>query len=80
MASEYDIVGAFQDIELDLIKSMKRTMKRHMGEEFQEDINWTQWQAEMLNGLAQYKTENSDKLPGYYSTINDEIEEAIRQA
>ena len=78
--SVYDVVGAFQDIEMELIKSMKRTMKRHIGEEFQEDINWSQWQAEMLNGLAQYKTENSDKLPGYYSTINDEIEEAIRQA
>ena len=78
--SVYDMVGAFQDIEIELIKSMKRNMKRHIGEEFQEEINWTQWQAEMLNGLAQYKTENSDKLPGYYSTINDEIEEAIRQA
>lgn len=80
MASEYDIVGAFQDIEMELIKSMKRTMKKHIGEEFQEDINWSQWQAEMLNGLAQYKAENSDKLQGYYSTINDEIEKTIRQA
>lgn len=80
MASEYDIVGAFQDIEMELIKSMQRNMKRHIGEEFQEDINWSQWQAEMLNGLAQYKTENADKLQGYYSTINDEIEEAIRLA
>ncbi len=80
MASEYDIVVAFQDIEMELIKSMQRTMKRHIGEEFQEDINWSQWQAEMLNGLAQYKYENADKLQGYYSTINEDIEEAIRQA
>ena len=80
MASEYDIVGAFQEIEMELIKSMKRNMKRHIGEEIQEDINWTQWQAEMLNGLAQYKYENADKLQGYYSTINDDIEELIRQA
>lgn len=80
MADVYDIVGTFQDIEMDLIKSMKKNMKRHIGEELQEDISWTQWQAEMLNGLAQYKAENADKLKGYYSTINDEIEEAIRQA
>ena len=80
MASEYDIVGAFQDIEMELIKSMQRTMKRHIGEEFKEDINWSQWQAEMLNGLAQYKYENADKLQGYYSTINDEIEQTIIQA
>ena len=80
MASEYDIVGTFQDIEMELIKSMQRTMKRHIGEEFQEEINWTQWQAEMLNGLAQYKAENADKLKGYYSTITEDIEEAIRLA
>ena len=78
--SVYDVVGAFQDIEMELIKSMKRNMKRHIGEEMQEEINWTQWQAEMLNGLAQYKAENADKLQGYYSTINDDIEEAIRIA
>lgn len=80
MADVYDITGAFQDIEMELIKSMKRTMKRHIGEEMQEGINWSQWQAEMLNGLAQYKEENRDKLPNYFSTINDEIDEAIRQA
>ena len=79
MADIYDVVGAFQEIEMELIKSMKRNMKRHIGEEIQEDINWTQWQAEMLNGLAQYKYENADKLQGYYSTINDNIEELIRQ-
>ena len=80
MADVYDITGMFQDIEMDLIKSMQRTMKRHIGEQVQEDIIWSQWQAEMLNGLAQYKYENADKLQGYYSTINDEIEETIRQA
>ena len=80
MADIYDVVEIFQEIEMELIKSMKRNMKRHIGEEFQEDINWTQWQAEMLNGLAQYKYENADKLQGYYSTINDDIEELIRQA
>ena len=76
----YDVVGAFQSIEEDLIKSMQRTMKRHIGEDHQENINWSQWQAEMLNGLAQFKEENADKLKGYYSTINDDIDATIRQA
>ena len=80
MASEYDVVGAFQDIEMELIKSMRRNMKRHIGEEFQEGINWTQWQAEMLNGFAKYKEENTDKLPKYFSTINQDIEDAILEA
>lgn len=80
MASEYDVVGAFQDIEMELVKSMRRNMKRHIGEEFQENINWTQWQAEMLNGLAKYKEENASMLKGYFSTINQDIEEAILEA
>ena len=45
MADIYDIVGTFQDIEMELIKSMQRTMKRHIGEQAQEDIIWSQWQA-----------------------------------
>lgn len=80
MPNEYDIVGIFQDIELDLIQSMRRNMKRHIGEEMQEGINWSQWQAEMLQGLAQYKAENRDMLKGYFSTINDEIDEMIKLA
>ena len=40
--SVYDVVGAFQDIEMELIKSRKRNMKRHIGEELQEEINWKQ--------------------------------------
>lgn len=80
MASEYDVVGAFQDIEMELVKSMRRNMKRHIGEEFQEGINWSQWQAEMLNGLAKYKEENASMLKGYFSTINQDIEDAIIEA
>ena len=80
MASEYDVVVAFQDIEMELVKSMRRNMKRHIGKEFQEGINWSQWQAEMLNGLAKYKEENASMLKGYFSTINQDIEDAILEA
>lgn len=55
-------------------------MKRHIGEEKEEGINWTQWQAEMLNGLAEYNAENAEMLPGYYKSINDEIDKAIKKA
>ena len=50
---DYDIAGAFEDIEMSLIKSMRNNMKRHINEEYDEGINWTQWQAEMLAGLSQ---------------------------
>ena len=76
----YDIAEAFEDIELALIKSMRNNMKRHINEEYDEGINWTQWQAEMLAGLSQYKAENQDVLKGYMGRINAELDAAIRDA
>lgn len=77
---DYDISEAFEDIEMSLIKSMRNNMARHIKEEYEEGINWTQWQAEMLNGLSQYRAENQDVLKGYMGRINAEIDAAIRDA
>ena len=75
----YDIAEAFEDIEMALIKSMRKNMQRHINEEYEEGINWTQWQAEMLAGLSQYKSENKDVLKGYMNKINAELDAAIRE-
>ena len=77
---DYDIAGAFEDIEMALIKSMRNNMQRHIKEEYDEGINWTQWQAEMLHGLSQYKAENQDVLKDYMGRINAELDAAIRDA
>ena len=77
---DYDIASAFEDIEMSLIKSMRNNMKRHINEEYDEGINWTQWQAEMLAGLSQYRAENQDVLKGYMGRINAELDAAIRDA
>ena len=76
----YDVASAFEDIEMALIKSMRNNMQRHIKEEYDEGINWTQWQAEMLSGLSQYKAENQAVLKCYMSRINQEIDSAIRDA
>lgn len=78
--SNYDVAGAFEDIEMALIKSMRANMKRHIADEFDEGINWSQWQAEMLAGLSQYRAENADVLKGYMGKINAQIDAAIREA
>ena len=76
----YDVAGAFEDIEMALIKSMRRNMQRHIKEEYEEGINWTQWQAEMLAGLSQYRAENTGVLKDYIGRINAELDAAIRDA
>ncbi len=77
---DYDIASAFEDIEMSLIKSMRNNMQRHIKEEYEEGMNWTQWQAEMLAALSQYRTENKDVLTGYMGKINAELDAAIRDA
>lgn len=76
----YDIAGVFEDIEMSLIKSMRNNMQRHIKEEYDEGINWTQWQTEMLDGLSQYRAENQAVLKGYMGRINAELDAAIRDA
>ena len=76
----YDITGAFEEIEMALITSMRNNMRRHINEEFEEGMNWSQWQAEVLSGLSQYKSENQEVLQGYMGRLNQEIDKAIREA
>ena len=76
----YDITGAFEEIEMALITSMRNNMRRHINEEFEEGMNWSQWQAEVLSGLSQYRAENQEVLQGYMGRINQAIDSAIREA
>ena len=77
---DYDIAGAFEDIEMALIKSMRNNMQRHIKAEYDEGINWTQWQVDMLHGLSPYRAENQDVLQDYMSRINAVLDAAIRDA
>ena len=76
----YDITGAFEEIEMALITSMRNNMRRHINEEFDEGMNWSQWQAEVLSGLSQYRAENQEVLQGYMGRLNQAIDSAIREA
>ena len=76
----YDVTGAFEEIEMALITSMRNNMRRHINEEFEEGMNWSQWQAEVLSGLSQYRAENQEVLQGYMGRLNQEIDNAIREA
>lgn len=57
--SDYDIGKAFEEIENELIDSMMRNFSRHRAEETKEGYNWTQWQAEQLKALEEYRKTNA---------------------
>ena len=76
----YDVTEAFEDMEMALIESMRNNMKRHIKDEYEEGMNWTQWQAEMLAGMSKYRAENKDVLKGYMGKMNDRLDAVIREA
>lgn len=78
--SDYNIREAFEKIEDELINSMMRNFSRHRAEETKEGYNWTQWQAEQLKSLEEYRKHNAKKFGRRFKTINGKVEEMIRTA
>lgn len=80
MSDDYDISKAFERVEDSLIDSMMRNFSRHRAEETAEGYNWTQWQAEQLKSLEEYRKRNAKKFGKQFSDINSKVEEMIRTA
>lgn len=78
--SDYNIREAFEKIEDELIDSMMRNFSRHRAEETKEGYNWTQWQAEQLKSLEEYRKHNAKKFGKRFKNINSKVEEMIRTA
>ena len=77
---DYDISKAFEKIENELISSMIRNFKNHRVEEDKNNFCWTQWQAEQLKSLEEYRKHNAKKFGKCFKTINSKVEEMIRTA
>ena len=73
MSNEYDIRAVFEEMELELIRSMRRNLSRHQKWESKEGINWTMWQSEQLKTLERFKKENKDIFTKKFTNVNNEI-------
>ena len=78
--SDYNIREAFEKIEDELISSMIRNFKNHRVEEDKNNFCWTQWQAEQLKSLEEYRKHNAKKFGKRFKAINSKVEEMIRTA
>lgn len=78
--SDYNIREAFEKIENELISSMIRNFKNHRVEEDKNNFCWTQWQAEQLKSLEEYRKHNAKKFGKRFKNINSKVEEMIRTA
>lgn len=70
---DYDIGGAFEAVEKELIASMMRNLGRHKQEEVDEKKQWSMWQAEELKALEKYRKENQKKFSKQFRGINKKI-------
>ncbi len=78
--ADYDITKAFEAIENELIDSMMRNFSRHRAEETKEGYNWSQWQAEQLKSLEQYRKNNAKNFNKQFSELNGKVEEMLKTA
>lgn len=69
----YNIREIFQEMELELIRSMKRNLTRHQKEEAKQGFKFEQWQSVKLRELERFRKENK-AIIGKYS---EDIEELI---
>jgi hypothetical protein len=64
--TSYDLAQIYTEIELYIIKSLKRTFYHHKNEEFKEGFQWEQWQLTKLRSMQKFRKDNI-KLLGEHS-------------
>lgn len=78
--ADYDVSEALSKIEDMLISSMMRNLRHHLDLEKQEGISYTQWQAEQLAALADFRESTNTALGDYFKEFNERIGEALQRA
>lgn len=77
--NDYKIKKLYEKMELEIISSMKRNLKRHLKEEDKVGFKFTQWQAEKLKELKRYQRQNKDIIREYNNNINKEISNHLQE-
>lgn len=75
--NDYDLREIFEQMELELIASMKRNLARHQKWEKDEGMNWSMWQVEQLKTLEKFKQENKEIFTKRFTSVNNEIAKFI---
>lgn len=79
MQNEYDIKKVMEEIELQLIASMKRTLWGHREDEKTKGFNWTQWQAIKIKQFEDYKKANKEIFDNNTKNLNRYVYKQIKQ-
>jgi Phage minor capsid protein 2. len=75
----YDLRKIFEEIELELVKSMRRTLTKHELEEEELGFQWEQWQSAKLRNLTSYRKQNEKIIDGRSKEIEELVNNTIQQ-
>lgn len=83
MQRDYDIKQIMEEIELDLIKSMKRNLWTHKEDEKAKGFDWPQWQAIKIKEIENFKKNNKEiynsKTKGLKKSISKRIKNQFKE-
>lgn len=75
---DYDIRKMYEDMEIRLVKSMKRNLQRHLDEEDETGFKYPQWQTMKLKELKRYQRENREIIKYYTKGFSTLISQYLR--
>lgn len=67
-----DIAALFEELELELIRSLARNLAAHKRWEEKEGFRWAAWQAEKLRAMRRFRNSNREMAEGYIGRIDGE--------
>ncbi len=79
MQDEYDIKKIMEEIEMQLIASMKRTLWSHEKDEKAKGFDWPQWQALKIKQFEDYKKANKEIFNNNTKNLNKNIYKNIKE-
>lgn len=79
MQDNYDIKTIMEEIEQDLIASMRRTLWSHKKDEEAKGFNWPQWQALKIKQFEEYKNTNREIFNEKTKGMNKYLYKHIKQ-
>jgi hypothetical protein len=74
----YDIGEIFAEIELEVIKSLKRNLGKHYEDEILEGFKWPAWQTMKIKDLQRFRLENASLFKYYEPKLEASIEQIIK--
>ncbi len=80
-----EIADLFEDMELQLVASLKRNLMRHKKQEADEGgqnnvpEHWEAWQSAKLRDIRRFRRENQDILGEYSPKMDEETEAMLRE-